>query len=464
MTHIKNFVRRQRRGIALLISMIFILVFSALAVSLAAMSGTNVQIADNQRKINGARASAESGHEIIRFWLNNVSIQGNTAPAQLITEIANSIQADLTANGISNITTTCDGSTITIPTVALDSTEGQSFSATIRQLDGETLQADITGIYGTITRTVRVNYKFSTTANTVFDFGVATKGALHLAGNIELTGINLAVEASVYIESENSAVALSIIGNSQIAGDVSITNPLSTVDLQGGKAGIGGEKGDDAINNHVTFGAPPTEFPTPDPGYFEHYAVNIVDSTTDTTSDMSLENVKIVAGTNPNFSGNVSLKGIVFIETPNVVTFTGNSSITGIVVGDGLITDNSATNQITFLGNVESAPVTELPDEPQFADIKSETGTFVIAPGFAVSFGGGFDTLNGAIAANGIQFFGNAGGTINGSVLNYSDEEMNLSGNSDLYFNRSGLTELPTGFVPNTILQYDPASYSEVAL
>jgi len=85
-----------------------------------------------------------------------------------------------------------------------------------------------------------------------------------------------------------------------------------------------------------------------------------------------------------------------------------------------------------------------------------------MAPGFSASFGGSFDTLNGAIAANGITFFGNAGGTIGGSVLNYSDTPMTLSGNSDLYFNRSDITEVPAGFEPEIVLHYDSSSYSEV--
>jgi hypothetical protein len=85
-----------------------------------------------------------------------------------------------------------------------------------------------------------------------------------------------------------------------------------------------------------------------------------------------------------------------------------------------------------------------------------------MAPGFGLSFGGSFDALCGAIAGNGIEFHGNAGGVINGSVINYSDEEMTLTGNSDLYFNRSGITEAPAGFVPEIILEYDPDSYSEI--
>jgi len=144
------------------------------------------------------------------------------------------------------------------------------------------------------------------------------------------------------------------------------------------------------------------------------------------------------------------------------VDFTGNVDVMAIIVGDGDWTDDSGTNQINFRGNVDSLPVSELPDEQQFAGLHDETGTFVMAPGFSLSFGGNFSALCGAIAGNGIEFFGNAGGTINGSIINYSDEELTITGNSDLYFNRSGIVEVPAGFVPETILEYDPSSYSEI--
>ena len=84
-----------------------------------------------------------------------------------------------------------------------------------------------------------------------------------------------------------------------------------------------------------------------------------------------------------------------------------------------------------------------------------------MAPGFHVSFGGNFTSLSGAIAGNGIEFYGNAGGTINGSIINYSNEEVCLTGNSDLCFNRSGIDKIPAGFVAEIVLHYDPTSYSE---
>lgn len=461
--------RRIRRGAALLLAMIILATLSAWAVSICSSSGVNVQLAENQRKADGARASAESGLEIMRFWLGRFSAPGKTDHGDVFEMLANSanshsLQADLTGNGISNITTDYTGSTITVPSVTLDSLKGQSFSVQIIQVGAEMLQVDVTGTYGSLTKTLRANYQFGTRPHTVFDYGVATKGPLSLAGNIELEGVNVSVESDVYIESACSNLALSIIGNSHIAGDVHIANGLATVDLQGGQASIGFETGQAAIDNHVSFGVPMEEFPEPDPGIFEQYAVNTVDSSTDTTSDATFENVRIVAGTNPTFSGHVTLKGVVFIETPNVVTFTGGSTVTAIIVGDGSLEDNSRTNQINFIGNVESHCVSTLPNEAQFEGLRDETGTFIVAPGFGLSFGGSFDALSGAIAGNGVEFFGNAGGIINGSVINYSDDKMPMTGNSDLLFNRSGTVKIPAGFIAEIVLRYDPSSYSEVAI
>ncbi len=456
MEPIKKLFCRRNRGAAFVVAMIFVLVFSALAVSMATLSGTNLQIAENQRKGDCARASAESGVEIIRFWLNRFSVEGATEQSLVFNELSSpasvhSLPYDLTDNSISNITTSYDGTTLTIPNVTLDSEK--SFSAEIIQLDADTLQMDVTGVYKTNTRTIRANYDFGVRIHTVFDYGVATKGPLKLSGNIELGGVNVSVESDVYIVSENSLMALEIIGNSQIAGDVHIGNSNATVNLQGGQASIGGETLPEAYN-HVTTGIDEVEFPVPNPGYFEHYVVEDIN-----LAEMTFTNVRIPPNTNPSFAGGVTVNGIMFIETPNVVTFTGHVTITGIIVGDGDVTDDSGTNLINFIGTVDSNPVDDLPGS--FGELKNETGTFLMAPGFSLTFGGNFETINGAIAANGITFSGDAGGTIKGSVLNYSETKMELSGNSDLFFNRWADTEIPAGFEPEIVLKYDHTSYSE---
>jgi len=450
-----------RRGSALVLSMMFVVMFSAMAVAVASMSGANVQIAENYRKVDNARSCAESGLEVLRYWMNRVEISGTTPVEDRFDALADALGADLSASGATNLSPVCTTSTITISDVWLNESLGQSFSAVLTKIDNDNIRLDVTGYYKSFSRTIRSNYKFDTRASTVFDFGVASKGPVSLAGNVELAGVNLMVESNAYIESENTSLALSIVGNSQIAGEVKIVNPYAYVYLQGGKAGIGGDTGSDAMD-HVTIGAGACEFPEMNPKEFVGYATNTLTAEMDTSADASYENLRIPAGMNPSFSGQVTLKGVVFVEAANVVTFSGGVDVTGIIVTNGDDKDNSGTNQLIFTGNVAGHSVTELPQTAQFAGLHDDTGTFIMAPGFHVGFGGSFSTLSGAIAANGIQMWGNAGGVIHGSIINYSDAQMTLQGNTDLYFNRSGLTEVTAGFVPQWILYYDNSSYTEI--
>lgn len=456
-----RYPQKSRQGSTLVLSLIFLVMLSALATAMAAMSGSNVQIADNHRKFENTRGCAESGLEVIRYWMSRTAISGTTAPGQRFAVVASELADVLSDAGITNITPVYSGSTITISNVPLNSGEGQSFSAVLTKIDDNTIRLDVTGQYGTLSRTLRSEYTFTTRANTVFDFGVATKGPLSLTGNVEFDGYTIAIESNTYIDCDSQPV-LSIVGNCDIGGEVSIRHSDPDLYLTG-NYGIGGDHGAAALE-HIHKGTAPSDFPEMDPTLFFPYATRVLLPTDPTSGNLAYENLRIPAGRNPSFSGNLILKGVIYIETPNVVTFSGNLNITGIIVTAGDVADNSAENQIKFTGNITCQPITALPQQPQFEGLHDQTGTFLLAPGFKASFGGNFGTLAGAIAANGLRFYGNAGGVINGSLINYSDAPMELTGNSDLRFNRSGLTEIPAGFVPKIILGYDPSSYSEVVL
>jgi hypothetical protein len=460
-----SFRHGRRRGSSLVLALLFVALFASLAVSMAAMSGSNVQIARNQHHLEAARSCALSGLEVLRYWMNQVSVSGTTAPSQRFDRLATELRNVLIAGGAANLSPVYNGATIALSDVSLDSATGQTFSAVLTKLDNDTIRLDITGKDGPVDRTIRSTFGFGTRAHTVFDFGVASKGPVAMSGNVDVDGVAIDVESNAYIQSDDSLLALSIIGNSHIAGTVKIVNPLAYVHLQGGKAGVGGVTGDAAARPPYTqIGIEPTEFPEMNTQTFRSYVTSEIGASTNTKADATFANVRIPAGLNPTFSGHVTLKGVVWIEAPNVVTFAGTTDVTGIVIGAGNPSDDSGVNRISFTGNVNSWPVSQLPAEPQFAGLRNQIGTFLIAPGFHASFGGGFSSLSGAIAANGIDFYGNAGGTISGSIINYANTQMTLSGNSDLHFNRSGLSDVPSGFTPELILYYNRSSYSEVTL
>jgi len=422
------------------------------------MSGTNVQLASNQHKLNSILSAAHSGLGVMHYWMNRITIPNSTSPSDYLSTVFSSLQNDLAANSIINISASYSSSTITISPVILDSASNMNFEATIEQLNDNTLQMDVTGMSDQITRTIRVNYNIAPEKHPIFDYGIATKGPLELKGSPEVNGLNGSLEANVYIESTNNNDALKLQGSSTIAGDVCISNLFANPSVSNSSS-IGGESGQDAIDNHVTTGVASIGFPNPDPAAFEHYVVNTFDPATDTTTGMTLENIRILAGTDPHFSGNVILKGIIFIETPNNVKFTGNTEIIGIIIGDGDLASPSVDNQLEFRGNVDSSSVSQL--DGTFGDIRQKTGTFLLAPGFNADFGGSFNTINGVIAASGIEFSGNAGGTVKGSIINYGEDPMTLDGSVDLVFDRSGITEHPAGFETSMALEFQPETYSE---
>jgi len=364
---------------------------------------------------------------------------------------------------MTNIAATYDVSGITIQNVALSSQMGQGFSVAIGQTGPDTLQAEITGYKGQFTRTIRVNFNFSEAPNPVFDFGVASRGPLRLMGNAKLLGLDFASQANVYVESENEDEALFLMGNSRISGDAGIANPDAYAAVIGNSS-IGGERGQDAIDNHVSFGIETIRFPATDTSAFEQYVQNVINDETVVSGNLTFQNVRILAGVNPSFSGNISFNGIIFIESPNIVAFTGNITITGLIVADGDVELPVESDSLTFQGNLFCYDVSCLPDTEDFAGLKDQSGTFLLVPGFSAGFTGNFHTINGAIAASGVSFSGNAGGTVKGSILNYSEESMQLTGNTTITFDRIDSEGNPAGFQPDAALEYTADSYSEIVL
>lgn len=453
-----HFVHLKHRGAVLIISMIFILVFSALAVALAAMSGVNTQIASNQHKVDFAFASAESGLEVQRYWLAPVTMPSSTSPSSYLSTIVSYVQNDLADNGITNITLYHDGSTSAVP---LDSVAGQTFSGqlSIDPNDLYTLNVYSTGGNGEISRTIRVGFDIEPYKHPIFNYGLATKGPLTYTGNPTMTAVNEAWEADLYIESSGSLTAMSVVGNCNFAGEIEIGNAAATADF-GGDVLIAGDHSQTAIDNHVHIGVDPVDFPTPDTDRFRSYAIgDVIDNASDLSKGITLVNSSIAAGTNPNFEGTATIQGILFIESPNIVTFERNVALQGIIVGDGDLV-NPGTDRIDILGNFASGPY---PEGMEFDAIRGEDGSSIVAPGFAMSFQGNFSTLEGVVAVSGVSFTGNVNAQIKGTIINYSDDPMFIGGNAVMNFDRVNSTKVPAGFDTHRVLTYNPSSYEEFA-
>jgi hypothetical protein len=459
-----------RNGSTLITCTLILVIVSVLAVGLAATSGINLQIADNQHWANSAFASAESGLEVSRYWLSRVRIPSSTPQANYLGAIIAAVDTDLETNAISNFRVTSTGA---IPSVVLQPLPGYTFQGqwSPSASNPDTVRVATTGVSGLMSRTITVEYHIMPYHFPIFNYGIATRGPLQFPGNPTLGVATQSWEADIYVESLESMVAVDIGGNAKFAGDITIGNSEASVSYSGSLT-IAGDTDQTAIDNHVETVADEDrpEFPIPNIYEdFRQYATGpVINSSTDLSgASTTWPNAVIAANTNPTFPGNTTIQGILYIEAPNKVTFAGNVTLQGMIVGDGAIgTDvsNPYGNYISF-GDPDSAKPSNFASGPypagtQFDALRQEQGSCILAPGFKVMFMKNFSALNGVIAASGLYFAWNASATVNGTLINYSDEPTVVEGNINFTFDRSAMVEIPAGFDLYRVPIYNPGSYA----
>jgi hypothetical protein len=447
-------LRRLRNGSALVTCTIILVVVSAVAASLAALSAANLEMAGTQRQANRALASTESGLDIMRYWLSRVRLPSSTPPTQYLGAVIAHVQSDLAASNISNFRVNNDGS---IPTVMLDCASGQNFRGQWSADAGNpaVLRVTVNGSSGTAARTITVQFNIAPYHFPIFNYGIATKGPLALKYNPRVFGATAGWEADIYVESANSLIAIDIGKNATLAGDLDIGNPQATVSC-GGSLNLGG-----TVNKVSPDDRP--EFPVPDVPHFRPYATGPVLGKGSDFSQSSYTNAVIAAGTDPNFTApNVDIRGILYIEAPNKVTFGKITSLEGMIVAAGDVNHpgdnqiNLGTTDPKIPANFQSGP---LPPGAEFDALRHEQGSCILAPGFKVSFMKNFGALNGVIAASGLYFANNANTKVQGTLINYSEQLLIVERNINATFDRSAQVKVPAGFDLYRVLQYNPASY-----
>ncbi len=448
--------RAFREGSALIMCTIFLVVFTALAVGMATMSGANLQMADNQRAANSAFASAESGLEVVRYWVDRVRIPSSTPVEDYLSTAISNLQDVLAVNGIEHLRINSDGS---IPTVVVHALAGQSFlgQISVDPTDPAMLRLLIVGNSHEAARTIRANFRIKPYRFPIFNYGMATKGPLVLPGSSKFQAATQSWEADVYVESAKSLIAVDIGKNATFAGDIDIGNPLASV------------SGSDALNlgGEVSMlqEEDRPEFPVPDVQHFRQYATGpVIDADTD-LSESTFTNAIIEADTNPTFTApNVNIQGILYIEAPNKVMFSKITTLNGMIVAEGDV-NHPGDNQINF-GNPDTPQIPSnfisgpYPPGAEFDALRNEVGSCILAPGFAVSFWKNFSAANGVIAASGLRFDKNANAKVEGTLIDYSEQPTVVDGNINMTFDRSAMVEIPAGFDLFRVLKYVPESYT----
>jgi hypothetical protein len=246
-----------RGGSALVTCTIVLVIVSVMAVSLAGISGANLEVAGKQQEANQAFASTESGLEVMRYWLSRVLVPSTTAPSQYLSTIIALAQSDLAAHGISNFQVNADGS---IPAVTLNSVTQQDFRGqwSADASDPTILHVTASGTSGLAARTIEVQFSITPYHFPIFNYGMAMKGPLVLKYNPRFYAATQGWEADIYVESASSLVAVDIGKNATLAGDLDIGNPDATVSC-GGSLSMGGTLSHVAEEDRPVFPVPNTQ-------------------------------------------------------------------------------------------------------------------------------------------------------------------------------------------------------------
>src|SRR5690606_20448738 len=112
-------------------------------------------------------------------------------------------------------------------------------------------------------------------------------------------------------------------------------------------------------------------------------------------------------------------------------------------------------------------PVTDLsPLDPRFATIREMAGSFILAEGYGVDFGGNADAggtdVVGSIVASAISFSGTADAMVDGSVINMAGTAVSIKANSSATIRSSGTRSKPYGLYFGSRYVPLPGSYEEV--
>ncbi|MBA7473716.1 hypothetical protein ES707_09059 [subsurface metagenome] len=201
MAPVKKSILLNRRGAVLIISMIFVLIFSALAISMATLSGTNVQLASNQQKANSALSTAQSGLECAKFILASYTplvtfdgeqvtqVQADETWAALCSHIqAEQIGGQAIANANSFTDIIGSGYEIVTPQINFG-TPNASFRVRFYRYDDNpyTIWLQSIGTDGPISRQISINVAVQKDTS-VLKYAVASKSRVIITGDSTIEG------------------------------------------------------------------------------------------------------------------------------------------------------------------------------------------------------------------------------------------------------------------------------------
>lgn len=192
-----------RKGIALIVAMLFLAIFAAFAVALAAMSTANVETAQNQRTANSALVCAESGIEYAKYLVSDFVASGklpktsqntvsDTEADSAWTEFCKYLRSiNHGGHALMGCTHVCNGvgNGHKIYTDWINYGSSGSFSTRFYRMDGDShsVYMEATGIDGQATRVITLKFTIMKDAK-VLQYAIATRSRMWITGDSTIHG------------------------------------------------------------------------------------------------------------------------------------------------------------------------------------------------------------------------------------------------------------------------------------
>lgn len=471
-----NYKAMKRKGankaMALVITLIVMILLMAVVVTLSNFSQLEIKKTINHYSIMNARHSSESGISYGKYLLRTIDLGSVSSVEDVLNNLHTEMGTLLDGSPALGGQVVSRGGTgninVIIPPMATGSgTFKIAFRpATAEEYPDETqrikyvmMESAGTNDETTRTATIALNIVPGAGNHPILYNGVATNGTFKITGSSSIIGLNDQEEANVYMTTDEDYL-LQLTGTSKIGGDVYAVNPNAYVDT-GNKwqsTSIGGAYGEDIID-HVHTGVDHEDLPDIDTTAIVN-SVSLTTINSHQSGVVNLSNIRIAANSNVHINGQVDLKGLIYIESPNDIKISGDVNITGMIITEA----SDGSSSIDIGGGNTLHPVSDLPDTAQFIPLKAFGGSAIIAPGYEVTFSGNTVSVGGLMAADNFIFKGYGNMTVKGGILVYGTGCCELKGNQTIIIDKSDMDELPPGFVVSggtTTLNVEPETYVE---
>jgi hypothetical protein len=453
--------RRRRRGIASVLAMLYMVLFSALALGFYAQVTLSAQVSHNERRAASAQAAAEAGYQFTRYQLSRVDVPMTLSGNALVQEVYLQLAKNL--NGTNNLSGgqvafggLTGANTVAFPAtgfVNLDVPNGNRFRVDMSQ-SGEQLVARFLGRApgNQFARAIEVKFAKAPRPTTIFNYGVASRGTITTSGASTIKGVSDPTRGSIL--STSSAATPVTINGKVVSGAIGLTSKTGTVALGSGVS-VGGTTNTSLIQkDHVRTGVAEPRFPDVDVSVYLKYATNVY-----TVGMTQLDNCRVPAGVTCSLSSG-TIRGVLYLEKGASLKCSGNVVVQAVIVGSTESTDLN-TNVIEFGGGVTALQMKDLPE--WFGDLRYISGAFIVAPTYRVRMWSNFGSVTGTIICGQFQMGGSAEGTLVGSVIQMMDVPTTIAGSADVYIAGTGSAPTIPGVTFGAYFVPQPGSYLEVA-